>query len=127
MMMVKVEGLDALQSKLRNLPQKAVYAVRDIMKKIVADLKGKAQRITPVDLGDLVGSAYDEVNAVQNGVAAEVGFDIEYATRQHEELTFVHRFPGQAKYLETPLNENIDRYIEMVGDAAMKAMEDGHA
>lgn len=127
MMVLKVEGLDALQSKLRNIPEDALHAVRKAIQKVAADLKGKAQRITPVDTGDLAGSAYYETSITSTGIDAEVGFPLEYATRQHEELTFVHRFPGQAKYLETPLNENIDRYIEMVGDAAMKAMEDGHA
>jgi hypothetical protein len=123
-MQIKIDGIEALNKTLKNLHYAAIGAVRRQMQINCADLKGKAQRITPVDTGDLQGSAYYETEIFHDSVRAEVGFTENYSTRQHEELDYRHKAPGQAKYLEQPLNENIEKYTELIGQVTAKAMED---
>jgi hypothetical protein len=121
-MSVEVEGLDKLKSKLAGIPKKAVKNVLSEFTDILLDLQGKAQAICPHDLGDLEGSANSGAKAVGTSVTGFVSFDTPYATRQHEELEWQHEPGRQAKYLETPLKENLDNYIEQIEDAIKKGV-----
>jgi len=49
-----------------------------------AHIKREAQQRTPVDEGNLKGSAYTEVNVTNRGVVGEIGFTAEYAAAVHE-------------------------------------------
>lgn len=110
-MTIKVEGLDQLTKKLTTIDEHLAKGLRVSIQRICRDLKAKAQKIAPVDTGDLQGSAYYETQITSKGIEAEVGFVEPYATRQHEELTYRHLAPGQAKYLEQPLQQNLQKYI----------------
>jgi hypothetical protein len=118
-MITRIDGLDELNAYLKNVPPEAKDAVNHELKLIAADLQGKAQRLAPVDTGDLRGSAFSEVI----GMDATVGFTEPYALRQHEELDYAHPRGGQAKYLETPYKENVKKYADDIGDAVKGATE----
>lgn len=112
------------------------------------DLLGRSQRLAPVEEGTLRGSAalVVIVNGARfegNGSTAqaqaavraaalagapltmdvEVSFNTVYAARQHEELDYAHPLGGQAKYLETPLRENADRYGRIIHLAARRGAQ----
>lgn len=84
--------------------------VRRGVQSAALDLLGKAQNLAPVDTGDLRGSGNTEFQDTAGGYTGTVGFAAEYATVQHEDLTFEHPQGGQAKYLEEPYLENLERY-----------------
>lgn len=70
-----------------------------------------AKRLTPVDTGTLRSSGRVEgpVHIGLHGVGFHLAYggpSIEYALRVHEDLN-VHHEVGQAKYLETPVREEI--------------------
>jgi len=92
----------------------------------------EANRIVPIEEGTLArsgmatvegGGAKTEVEGpdggpfmlVQRGgdagdkLRAVVSYDTPYAVRQHEELTYQHDKNRQAKYLETPANDPINK------------------
>lgn len=144
-MNIKVEGMDELNKLLKKMPNEANNAVMKSLEIAVLDLQGKSQRLAPVNMGDLQGSAFTVVgwkgDISQNTSAdknpkskrastphpkkmeAIVGFTEPYALRQHEEMGYNHPQGGQAKYLEQPLNENIGKYTKDIGDEIRKAVD----
>jgi hypothetical protein len=118
-MIVKIEGLDDLQKILRKMPGAAEKAAMNQIEKAATDLQGKAQMLAPVDMGDLRGSAFTEVQ----GMEATVGFAEPYALKQHETIGYRHPRGGQAKYLEQPYKENLKKYVNSIGDAIRRAVE----
>lgn len=122
-MRIIIGGADELSKLLDKMPVIAKNDTRITLKKCCIDLKSKAQKITPVDTGDLQGSAFYSTSETTSGLSAIVGFTESYATRQHEELTYKHKSPGQAKYLEQPYKENIRKYINAISNTIKKAVE----
>lgn len=119
---VEIEGMDELKAVLQKIPE----AVRDVaensLRKSMLDLQGKAQRLAPIDLGDLRGSAYSDVGFTEWGLEAVTGFTEPYALRQHETMEYNHPKGGQAKFLEQPLKENIIQYTADLADTIKKEM-----
>ncbi len=114
------------------------------------DLAGRSSRIAPLEEGTLRASAavtiivngarFEGSGALERAKAAvrflvrqgqpvkldvEVSFNTIYAARQHEELDWIHRKGGEAKYLERPLLEQADRYAKIIGNAAARGAERG--
>ena len=118
-MITRIDGLDEFNAYLKNATPQTKNAIIHELKIIAADLQGKAQRLAPVDSGDLRGSGFSEVD----GLDATVGFTEPYALRQHEEMDYAHPRGGQAKYLETPYKENLNKYKDALGDAVKGAVD----
>lgn len=117
-MNITVSGVKELQALMAKMPDKTNSAVKKELNDICADLQGKAQRLAPVDTGDLRGSAFFEVE----GLDGTVGFTEPYALRQHEAVEFSHPKGGQAKYLEEPYKENSDKYVDALKKAVKGAV-----
>lgn len=93
------------------------------LERIGADLTGKAQRMAPKapvaggklrESGDWEipgGSSFmaNQPGAMDAEIFVRVIFDVRYARKQHEELSYRHT-NGQAKYLEKPLKDNALKY-----------------
>ena len=136
-------NLNKINELLRAYPKEAHDAAERQLKKAALDLQGKAQKIAPKDLADLRGSAYSHVSGkmikapsadsepgserfpvlVSADLEAIIGFTEPYALIQHESLNFQHT-DGEAKYLEKPYLENKEKYIDSVGAAIKKALEE---
>jgi hypothetical protein len=119
MMRISIDGDKELERKIAVWASQAPQAVARALARIVLDLRGKAQRLAPVTKGFLRRSAFSDSNAT----SGTVGFTEVYATRQHEETTWNHPKGGQAKYLEEPYKQNVDKYIKAIGDAVAKEMK----
>lgn len=81
---------------------------------IGADLQAKSVNEAPIDTGKLRESCTVDDNDLDNlhivvGYAAEVD---EYSMKQHETIGYHHPKGGKAKFLEDPLNQNAERYLE---------------
>lgn len=114
---VTITGLDGLKAKLRAMSTEVNAAAEKQLGIVCEDLRLKAVDLAPKDTGDLRGSSYAEVK----GLDGEVGFAEPYATRQHEELEYQHKY-GQAKYLEQPYEGNRDKYIALIKNAVKEVV-----
>lgn len=121
MRLTEIEGLDELQRKLKDIPKGTEKEVGKELDDIRLDLEGEAKRRAPVKTGDLKGSGFSE----RDGLDVTVGFTEPYALRQHEELEYEHPKGGEAKYLENPFKERVNKYIRAVGEAVRKAVDKG--
>lgn len=79
-------------------------------------IQREAQKLTPVDTGNLKNSAY--TNPVVSGPpAVSVGFTAAYALAVHEDLQATHEV-GEAKFLEKAIQRNHYEIIKAVADRA---------
>lgn len=118
----------------------------DGLVRVGEDLLGRAQRLAPKEEGTLRGSgalviivngrriegggARGIAEVAVRGLAkvgapialdVEVSFNTVYAARQHEELDW-HHDEGQAKYLEAPFRDGLERYVRIVAAAAGRGL-----
>lgn len=121
-------------------------ALEQEVRNVTLDLLQKSVPLAPVQEGILRGSAsahHDgeriatgaDVDARARGGRAASGgagshsllgivqFNTEYAAAQHEQTDQVHPGGGQAKYLETPLNQNRAAYQRRLMAAVKKEMD----
>jgi len=83
-------------------------------------LQGEAQKLTPVDTGNLRGSAFPSIQEMsgaveetKNRVSITIGFNAEYAAAVHENLEIRFR-NGTAKFLSKAVENNRERFFEIV-------------
>jgi hypothetical protein len=79
----------------------------------VEHLLTESRKVVPLEEGTLERSgvaSVDEAN-LQGGVS----YDTVYAVRQHEELDWRHAPGRTAKYLETPMVEEHDTMVALIG------------
>lgn len=69
--------------------------------------------------GSDIGALHNSEGAVIEG---EVSFNTPYAARQHEEIGWRHPNGGEAKYLENPLKERAQMYLQNLAEAARRAL-----
>lgn len=68
-----------------------------------------SQELTPVLEGVLRASTFVHLPVEHDGeVLSGVGNNVIYAARQHEETGWNHPRGGQAKFMETAMNQNTD-------------------
>lgn len=112
---VKLEGFVELTKKLNKSISEISSVVEDALLDCGNDLQQKAQDLTPVDTGALRSSAFTETDRQGKNPSVIVGYTEEYAIFVHENLE-AHHPVGQAKFLEQPLRENTDKYVEYIKD-----------
>jgi len=108
---MSVDGLNELEANFNKLLRQTDIKCKEKFKDVCEDLIGKAINLAPVDLGDLRGSGHV---AYIGDFDANIGFNEPYAIKQHEHTEYNHPKGGQAKYLEQPFRENIDKYIKYI-------------
>ena len=75
-------------------------------------VQGVAQGRTPVDTGNLKGTAY--TRKAQNGdLSVEVGYTADYALVVHEDME-AHHENGQAKFLTSTLHDEESRVLNII-------------
>ena len=112
-----IAGINEAVSRLNRIILETEGNTEDAIKDIALDLIGKSKERAPVDTGDLRGSGFVDIQ----GTSAIVGFTEIYALNQHEDLNFNHS-DGEAKFLENPLKENIDNYIQHIRNGVTEAV-----
>lgn len=114
-------------SGIEEMRKKADVAKREFRNAVVRAVK-KFERIegkemdkrTPVDTGELIESRF-EGEPVVNGdtIEAVMGYTAEHAEIVHEDLE-AHHSVGQAKYMESVLNESGPHFLERVAEDVKK-------
>lgn len=93
--------------------QVARGAVRGL-NQAAAFLQGKAVPRTPKDTGELRNSLTIHPASTSTPFSA-VTSNLVYATRQHEELGYRHKY-GEAKFLERPMYEHRDELQAIIAN-----------
>lgn len=75
----------------------------------------ESNRLVPLDEGTLERSGRVQID--EQAMRGIVSYDTPYAMRQHEELSWNHAPGRQAKYLETALNNNQEKTMEIMRKA----------
>ncbi|SNR44108.1 hypothetical protein SAMN06265360_10622 [Haloechinothrix alba] len=75
-------------------------------------LKSESQKQVPHEVGDLERSAVASVD--EGALEATVSYDTPYAVPQHEDLTMRHDEGRKAKYLEDPMNAEVDTMRDLI-------------
>ena len=113
---VDFKGGQEVMRALRLLGDKAPQAMGSALYQEANDIIRAAKVLTPFDTGVLEGSAF--VNNPQitgSEVTVELGYGQaakEYAEVQHEERSYYHKPPTQAKFLEQPFLEAVNNGME---------------
>jgi hypothetical protein len=134
-----LRGLREVEARLNNALRDIEGVTKSAFMDVVLDLTGEAVRRAPVLDGDLRGSGKAEINSVVIAMGtkegtiettgempeavryeATVSFGTPYARYQHEGLDFKHPQGGQAKYLQQPFEEKVDRYIQHMRDSVRR-------
>ena len=123
-MAVKVEGMDELNRALAELAPEVTEEVEAGLYAGGLVIQAEAQRNTPVEFGNLRGSAYTQRPPIGGGV--EVGYSAEYATYVHENMEQTlageprpsglgtYWNPGGPKFLERAVNEKAGEVLDLV-------------
>ena len=103
--MIRAAWTDGWARGIRAQAERAVFqCARDLAEASIAQ--------APLETGALRASC----RISGEGTRAVVSYNTDYALEQHERLDYHHK-TGKAKYLEDPLNENRDRYIQAIAQA----------
>jgi len=114
-----VKGFIAgLHGNRRRVEAAAVRAVDEFGEHVIGD----SQQLAPVDTGALQASA-TTLPAELDGtiVRKTLGHNTEYAAAVHERID-VHHELGQAKFLETAIRTNADKFRAFVADRIRRVM-----
>lgn len=121
-MAIEVDGLDDLNDYLRRVAREAPGAVESGAYAGALVIQGAAQKNTPVEYGELQGSAYTQ----RIPLGAEVGFSAEYALFVHENIEQKLRGeprpsglgmywnPGGPKFLQRAVDEKAEEVSDIV-------------
>lgn len=127
---IEVEGLDDLNRQLKKLAKETPAAVRRASFAGGLVIQRASQENTPVEYGNLRGSAYTQ----KTSLGAEVGHTAEYALFVHENMEQVLRGearpsglgtywnPGGPKFLERAVNENAEEVRDIVEAYLVEAL-----
>lgn len=108
---VEVVGLEIVDQQLGRLVDLVIDVGGAGLKRELDDVLVASQAIVPVASGALHDSgAVSDPIVVGEGVALTIGYggdngEVDYALRQHEDLSFRHEEGKEAKFLELPLLE----------------------
>lgn len=103
--------------------KRVLEAGRQAVTRAGAHILGQAQVLAPVETGALKASAVAEPATV-NGhtITMVLGFNTDYAAAVHERLDLHHAAPTQAKFLETAMRTNTQKFTTYVQDAMRSAL-----
>lgn len=108
-----IVGLKVVLGNMRKAHQEIKQGQRRGLTKAGLIIKREAMKRTPVDLGNLKGSAYSDLDPY-SGKFVEIGYTAEYAPIVHEDLEARHTV-GEAKFLERAVNAKRGEALDVIG------------
>lgn len=132
-MAISVKGLEDINKKLRKIAKESPKAVEAGAYAGGLLVQREAQLGTPVEYGNLQGSAYTQ--RIPLGV--EVGFTAEYALFVHENMEQklkgeprpsglgTYWNPGGPKFLENAVNENMQEISDLIEAQIERILNNG--
>ena len=105
-------GLKRVQANLNNEITKIKGRTKAGLWSAALVVRRRAQQLSPVDTGNLKGSAFTNAYDTPKGPGAEIGFTASYAVFVHE-VRAKHKV-GQWKFLQTALQEKATQVLEII-------------
>lgn len=106
---IDIKGRAEMERAIRVLGENGLKAMASALWSEGTRIMEQAKDLTPVDTGVLKNSGIVDLPMISGSdVFVKMGFGgaaTAYAETQHEELSYYHKPPTQAKYLEQPLRE----------------------
>lgn len=106
---IDIKGRAEMERAIRVLGENGPKAMASALWNEGTRIMERAKDIVPVDTTALQGSGMVDFPVISGSdVSVKMGFGgpaSAYAEVQHEELSYYHKPPTQAKYLEQPLQE----------------------
>jgi hypothetical protein len=115
---VKVVGAGEIAAKLHAYAELLPNVTMDALAREGEFLLAESKKECPHDTGALRNSGY----ADRQGWSIEVGYSQAYALRQHEEMSYRHKPPTKAKYLEDPFDRNAPFIHMRVAQSVRRAL-----
>lgn len=117
---VKLFGALEMRVKMKDLSKRAQQSVVDGVEEFERVEMKEMQRRVPKDTGELHDSGYIDKPEIQgNNIVGGMGFTAEHAIFVHEDLEAIHP-NGEAKFMESVLNESEPHFGERVGEHVKK-------
>jgi hypothetical protein len=111
------------------LPAEIFAQLTNALMDIGTDLEGQGRLRAPIDKGLLRQSVHNEglyrvaqAQGTANRLVVRVAARTPYAKIQHERTDFKHPRGGEAKYLEKPLAERLERYKARLSEGIRTAL-----
>jgi hypothetical protein len=121
-MPVRLYGALEMKVKMRNLSARCKQAIVNGVRNFEQIELREMQRRVPVRTGELRDSGYwVEPVIVGDSVRGNMGFAAEHALFVHEDLEAFHE-TGEAKFMESVLNESRSSFGERVGADVKKEL-----
>lgn len=125
---VELKGDKQLKAQLTRLGQSAPQAMGKALLKEANQIMNASKAIVPVDTRTLKRSGYVRLPEHSvDSVTVTMGYGGSakaYARVQHEELSYYHKPPTQAKYLEQPVREAVSGMAQRVAGQLSKELID---
>lgn len=100
---INITGQNKVVREMNKRIAQVKARTRGGMQEAALVVRREAQLLTPVNTGNLKGSAYTEITSdLRRGVGAVIGYTAAYAPYVHENLD-AHHAVGQARFLATAL------------------------
>lgn len=116
----KLRGIQESQLKLKQYEQRLRAATLEGVEEFQKIELQEMKRRTPVDTGELRESGhYDKPKSEGNRITAVFRFDAPYAMFVHEDLE-AHHDNGEAKFMESVLQESAPYFSERVSEYVRK-------
>lgn len=120
---IEVQGMDRV---LRLLVQGGAAAVREVGMALYWEANtafNKSQELVPVATGNLKSSGRVEMpQSTPSGVEVEIAYGTPYGLYVHENLEANHAAPTQAKFLETPVVQQVEGMGGRIADRVEAAL-----
>jgi len=102
------DDLNNNKNVIEELKRKVPITIEKILWEEGQRIMNESVQICPVDTGRLRSSRYVRAPKTHgNETTVEMGYDTDYAIFVHENLEAFHKAPTQAKFLETPIRQNL--------------------
>lgn len=112
--MAKVEGLESIIRRLKTVAGETAGGVERGLMMGAAEVFREAQRLVPIDTGNLKGSGSIRKEGSGFQTDAIISYGANYAIFVHENLEAQHAAPTQAKFLEQPARELRPRVVQII-------------
>jgi|688.fasta_scaffold941085_1 hypothetical protein len=114
---MKVLGKDILRKRISKVERNYLHAMALALQQEGESIADSSKEIVPKETGALARTIFVRPRVRAKGSHVLVGYGAWYAAIVHQRLDVRHE-NGKAKFLEQPLNDASNGYIQRVGNAA---------
>lgn len=110
-----IKDFNQLKADLERLKSQHQYAIASGLFQEMSEIMSESHDECPVKFGRLKATGQVEEPIIMSGrTSCRMGYSTKYAIYVHEILENYHAPPTKAKFLEDPVNRNIDKVPQFI-------------